>query len=303
MQNNHQTELFQYQPTRVDDLYSFAYLTHWPDALKNLEALALPESWRFKNPSTERKNTQNPILERYICSMFRKVYTDYIHAPQSERDYILYTRNEITCFHTGLFTRKYKPIYMIFERAKRAEARSNWILREFADDSSSWLKKVNPLPLKPIFLEDNTLPGFIHEWTIRVNVDHILSNPENLLRIPAEMRSMENLPLILEAAVIHAMRRASIEPGIIVPNIYHGNLQFLLPLCLRNLHTPDMALALSMMDGFYYAHTALTLEMSYTSARLLARPSVSWLLDLLDGVNSDEQNHEMPILQKEGTVS
>ena len=36
------------------------------------------------------------------------------------------------------------------------------------------------------------------EWPIRVNVNHILGDEENLERIPAKIRKVKNLPLLFE---------------------------------------------------------------------------------------------------------
>ena len=49
------------------DLFEFAYVPDWYGHLAELEKLALPESWKFRKPSRETKNTDTPILERYIC--------------------------------------------------------------------------------------------------------------------------------------------------------------------------------------------------------------------------------------------
>lgn len=54
------------------DLFEFAYVPDWYGHLAELERLALPESWRFRKPSRETKNTETPILERYIHTIFRK---------------------------------------------------------------------------------------------------------------------------------------------------------------------------------------------------------------------------------------
>ena len=48
------------------DLFEFAYVPDWYGQLEELERLALPESWKFRKPSRETKNTVTPILERYI---------------------------------------------------------------------------------------------------------------------------------------------------------------------------------------------------------------------------------------------
>lgn len=110
------------------------------------------------------------------------------------------------------------------------------------------------------------------EWPIRVNVDHILGDEENYFRLPAEIRDARNLPLLLETAVELARRRAAVEPGIVVPQGYQGRVQYLLPICLTDMEKPDLAMTLTIMDGYYLGNTCLTLEMAYLNARLLGRP-------------------------------
>ena len=120
------------------------------------------------------------------------------------------------------------------------------------------------------------------EWPIRVNVDHILGDEENLSRIPAEIREVQNLPLLLETAVELARRKAVVEPSIVVPQGYQGRVQYLLPICLTDMEQPDLAMTLTIMDGYYLGNTCLTLEMAYLNARLLSRPVAHWLTDIVE---------------------
>lgn len=60
------------------------------------------------------------------------------------------------------------------------------------------------------------------EWPIRVNIDHILGDEENLSRLPAAIRDARNLPLLLETAVELAHWKAVVVPCIVVPQGYQG---------------------------------------------------------------------------------
>ena len=68
------------------DLFEFAYVPDWYGHLAELERLALPESWKFRKPSRETKNTVTPILERYIHTIFRKQVIDF----NSERQTVFF---------------------------------------------------------------------------------------------------------------------------------------------------------------------------------------------------------------------
>lgn len=112
-------------------------------------------------------------------------------------------------------------------------------------------------------------------------MDHILCDSENLERIPLKLRKAKNLPLLLETAVEIARRKAIIEPGLVVAQGYQSKLQYLLPIYLTNMEKPDLAMTLTVMDGYYLGNTCLTLEMAYLNARLIARPLAPWLASLV----------------------
>ena len=103
----------------MPDLFSFAYVPNWYSQLAMLAEMALPEPWRFKNPIYLTKNPDTPILERYIHAIFKKQLIDYKdeRTPSSAADYF-HIENEFCCFHTGLYTRRYKAIYACFDRNK-----------------------------------------------------------------------------------------------------------------------------------------------------------------------------------------
>lgn len=265
----------------IPDLFSFAFVPGWYDQLDKLADMAIPEPWCFRNPIYLTKNQYTPILERYIQTAFRKQAIDFNSEPdESLKDQHFYVRNEKSCFHTGLYTPRYKAIYACFDRNKKKDTLLDWYFQGFCDEVVPWMKYIEPLPSKPTYYMAQYGVNYNPEWSIRVNVDHILGDPENLERIPAEIRYAKNLPLLLETAVELARRKAVVEPSIVVPQGYQGRVQYLLPICLTDMDQPDLAMTLTIMDGYYLGNTCLTLEMAYLNARLLAKPVAPWLLAL-----------------------
>lgn len=245
------------------DLFEFAYVPDWYGHLAELERLALPESWRFRKPSRETKNTETPILERYIHTIFRKQVIDFnSESDPRKADSIFHLENECVCFHTGLYTPQYKGIYGYFERNNFSDSLRDWYFRGFCDELSPKLRYIEPLPQKPVYHMAQSGINFNPEWPIRVNVNHILGDEENLERIPAKIRKVKNLPLLFETAVELGRRKSVIEPGLVVPQGYQGRVQYLLPVYLTNMQKPDLAMTLTVMDGYYLGNTCLTLEMS-----------------------------------------
>ena len=125
----------------MPDLFSFAYVPNWYSQLDMLAEMALPEPWRFKNPIYLTKNPDTPILERYIHAIFKKQLIDYKDErnPSSAADYF-HIENEFCCFHTGLYTCRYKPIYACFDRNKKKDSLLEWYFRGFADELSPMLR-------------------------------------------------------------------------------------------------------------------------------------------------------------------
>ena len=170
--------------TIQSDLFEFAYVPDWYRHLHDLKCMALPEAWQFKKPAVETKNAETPILERYIHTIFRKQAIEF----NSEQEYnkalkYFYIENECACFHTGLYTPSYKGIYGCFFRNKKQDSMLEWYFKGFCDEMSPWLKYIEPLPERPVYHMAQQGLNFNPEWSIRVNVEHILGDEENLNRI------------------------------------------------------------------------------------------------------------------------
>ncbi|WP_122642120.1 DUF3825 domain-containing protein [Luxibacter massiliensis] len=124
----------------LPDLFSFAYVPNWYSQLDMLAEMALPEPWRFKNPIYLTKNPDTPILERYIHAIFKKQLIDYKEEriPSNAAEHF-HIENEYCCFHTGLYTRRYKDIFACFDRNKKKDSMLEWYFRDFADELSPQL--------------------------------------------------------------------------------------------------------------------------------------------------------------------
>lgn len=266
----------------TENMFDMAYVPNWKEQLSALQRMALPEPWRYKEPAFERKNVENPILEKYISAIFRNQVLSHQNAQSpAEAQRYLCVQSGYICYHTGLLTHRYKPIYGFLEK-NRMPGRFDWVLRGFYDDAASMLRPVESLPAKPFSLIQQEQLGFRPNQEIRVNTDHILDDPDNLMRIPESVRGFLNLYLLLETGVEMARRKAEYFPSTVVPQMFHGHLQYLLPISLTDPNKTDLAMTLTPMDGYYVGSTCLTLEMAYSNARLLERPIAPWLTALVE---------------------
>ena len=92
------------------DLFEFAYVPDWYGHLAELERLALPESWRFRKPSRETKNTETPILERYIHGLnVHAVIFDELHAQPNRELFDVMTK--------GSGDARTQPLYFLITTA------------------------------------------------------------------------------------------------------------------------------------------------------------------------------------------
>ena len=263
------------------DLFDFAYVPAWYEQLYELSKMATEEPWKYVHCEQEGQNTETPILERYLNQIFRIQSIEYNEADTQSLDSIIYIRNEFSCFHTGLYTSDFQGIYMCFERNKKPDALKKWYFKGFIPESSEKLRYVQYMPKRPFYYFRQYTMYYDPDWEIRTNIDHILYDEQNAQRLPECIRDAWNLPLMLETAVELARRRARVDWSLAVPQVFQGKVQYLLPLYLTRMDQPDLALALSIMDGYYIGHTALTLPMAYQNARILGRPSVDWLASLV----------------------
>lgn len=263
-----------------EELYCFSYFPDMLSSLSELAAMAIPESWRFIKPQFQTVNQETPILERYLRNIFKHLAISYNNAScEDEKSQYISIKGAYACFNTGLQTNYFEGIYALFEINRKPNAKLNWIFKGFFNEVSPRLRYLSSLPIRPI--ANIKAEPYHPEWEIRINYAHILEETSNKLRLPENVRCMKNAPLILQASVLYGKALAQTDFSLVVPQLYCGRVQYLLPIYLTDMDNCDLAMTLTPYDGFYLGNTCLTLEMAYHNVRILNQPSVRWLTSLV----------------------
>jgi len=246
--------------------FAFCHMSNYG----NLANLAADENW----------GEGNCILMNYLKHLYKRIaHLDSKCEQAGVPNPHLYMNEDVACFDTGLYTDRYESIYALFAWNVREDAAQDWFLKGFYKTSDPALRDIDELPQRVRFSDDPADLVYDYRYRIRVNIDHILGDENNLSRVPAALQGAGNSMLlhrVFEGAVIEAERRAAANYMLAVPQYFNGRIQLLLPLCLTG-NEPELALAIQREDGYYSARTCLTLEMAYNNARLIARPEAAWI--------------------------
>ena len=241
---------------------------YFGDANKRFSELAemTKENWNISNSS------DNSILKKYLSHTYKKL--------QEEKKVMFECKYGL--FNTGLFTEYYEPIYAYME-PNTAGGGQKYYLKGFMSSYELGELGIGDLPERANYFDNPELLIFDAKCKINVQFDHILSDTENLARLPETIREARNLQSILIGAIDTMKKKVLANYKIAVPQYYKNKIQLLLPLCLVDSDVPDLALVVTKNpDGdFYQGHTCLTLEMAYNNARLIARPDSYWLKNWL----------------------
>lgn len=257
----------------VEELYKFAYLTDdYQAQIDALFALARPERWDYL---VDPQPNNHQVLRNYINHTFKRLH--YLHE-KSPTECYLYQRGKTFCFNTGLFTERFEPIYALFGPNETGRV-AKWKLFGFYKQSAYELNKVYPLPQRANYFDSVRDLLFDTRRELRINIDHILGDEENLKRVPEKYRDTSSLPIKIRAhAIEYAKIRIQENYKAAVPQYFKGKIQFLIPICLDDPAVVDMSLAVRREGGIYSGKTCLTLDMAYNNARLISKPESDWLV-------------------------
>lgn len=245
----------------MGDLHEDIYFGDINQRYNELASLA-PEKWSAKD-----KN-DNSVLKNYLKYTYKKL----------EEENKIIREEEYSIFNTGLFTEYYEPIYAYME-PNAAGGTQPYYLKNFSTPYDLGEMGISVLPERANYFEQPELLVFDAKCQINVQYKHILSDANNVNRIPEEIKGNKNIQYIFNGAIDVMKKKVLANYKIAVPQYFNGKIQLLLPLCLVDPEVPDLALVVTKnsLGNFYQGHTCLTLEMAYNNARLIANPDSNWL--------------------------
>lgn len=244
------------------EVYEYMY---WGDYNKRMEELATltDEQWNFGS------RTDNHILKKYMKHTFWKL----------ENEQKVIRTDNYTIFNTGLFTSLYEPIFVYGEKSSENNF-SEWTFIGFYTEYELGNLGICKLPERANYFQDPSLLIFDPNCKINVQYKHILEDEDNKRRLEDILGENQNLISLLRGEIETMKLKVSANYKLAVPQYFNGKIQLLLPLCLNDGVTPDLALVVTKNDkgNYYQGHTCLTIDMAYSNARLIAKPESNWLL-------------------------
>lgn len=148
-----------------------------------LADLADPEDW----------GEDGRVLVNYIDFTYRRA-AELMRRQGACGSYIV-VDGEAACFDTGLFTSRFEEIYALFERNSRPDAQP-WFLKGFYKASDTALAGIDVLPERVHYAENPADLVYDFRLAVRPNIDHILGDENNLLRVPEALRGSSNARLL-----------------------------------------------------------------------------------------------------------
>ncbi len=251
--------------------YMFCYLPEYDKQIENLVNLARPERWDNLHDPQSRPHQ---VLINYINHTFMRLME--LNDPTTNN--YIYSDEQLFCFDTGLFTRNFESIYALLV-PNTPGYNAQWKLKGFYKESSYELRPIGALPSRASYFDNFDDIVYDTRLDLRINMDHILEDEKNRMRIPEQYRDAPNLPMLFKGGALeYAKIRIKENYKAAVPQYFNGRIQFLIPISLGDPAVVDLSLAVGKEGGVYTGHTCLTLDMAYNNARLIAKPESDWLV-------------------------
>lgn len=272
-------------------LQRFAYLGDEEALIANLKALALEEDWDYRNSKSRKPHE---ILYNYLHFTFAKLVDEDRDRPPAERKVRiradLKDHTPLAAFNTGLVDKRYESIFALFEPNEPGRQHT-WRFLAFCiagEDAGKLLSRYfNPLPGPARYFTHTSELLYDPDAPLHPDYAHIPTQnrdrlPKDLVKLvePLDSTRAENaLKMHLDRAIDLARKRTRWNFKTAIPHYFPSfrRLDCLLPLCLLDDNTVDVALAVQRTETGYLANTILPLDWAYKSARLVCRPDSDWL--------------------------
>lgn len=243
------------------NLFEYTYCGNYNRQIQNLSRI-VPEKWSFDGTD------DNAILKGYLEHTFQRIY---------EEKKLMET-DEYAIFNTGLFNLYYQPVYAFFV-PNLVPDRQKWFLEGFYTEYHLLKSGITDLPSRAEYVKKPAELMFDTRLEIIPQYEHIFEDVENNQRLPEHIRTSGMRVQLFDGALKQTRHMLEADYRTAVPQYYNHSIQFLVPICLQNTTTADLALACVKTDdgSKYLGRTCLTLKMAYHNARLLAKIHSSWL--------------------------
>ena len=296
------------------------HLTQWANinqksAIETLKNIALPERWTY---SVEDENYPSPILAKYLKWTFVKLMKE--DKILYSNDYASFNTGLVDKFYKPIYAvfDKNKFNKQPWHFIDFCVAGSSTVAaRKLTDNFSHLPERASYIQNYDDVIYDTSLPVDVNwEHIILENIDRI---PTELLRQvcfgsfdvldPSQIndndkaRYYDELRNVLESnpmrlSVISSMMGMAVETAkhrvawnykTAIPVYYptDDSVHLILPLALNINEPEEISIALVMTktpSGRYRAVTIFTLDMAYSNARLVTKPSSDWLI--AESINS-----------------
>ncbi len=297
--------------------------------VSELAAIALPENWYFGPQPPDI--FAYPILKSYLRYSFIRL--------QHEGKVLTSANGQYRAFNTGLLDTLLRPIYALFTQSGSAAWLLDFCIAGESYAGKILVAQFSQLPIAANYLE-NPNNAFYHLAAGAPQVDwqHIVK--DNMARLPlaflqqnapagftprstqglttpeffdykgafvnaleADLTSYRRIVNKLEAALDRTLRRIQINYNTAVPTYYPkiNSIDLLLPMCLVNENTADLALVVRReASQKYIGHTILTMRQAYNNARLICKLDEHWLTRslALSQEEFDEDEEELETQEK-----
>lgn len=271
-------------------LQRFAYLGEEEELIGLLRNVALDEHWEYRS---SRSKKPHEILYNYLHFTFARIVDEDRGVNPREgkirvRD-DLKGHSPLAAFNTGLVDKRYESIFALFERNDR-KGQQPWKFLAFCtagEDAGKLLSRYfNPLPGPASYFSHASELLYDPDAPLHPDYRHIFENrgrlPQDLLRLVQHLGQTKGenvLKMHIDRAIDLARKRTRWNFKTAIPHYFPTlkRLELLLPLCLLDDATVDVALAVQRTEAGYIGNTILPLDWAYKSARLVCRPDSDWL--------------------------